>query len=73
MVKKLFTIQATSCAVERTFVTGGLTVTAKRTKLNPDNVPKTAFIHENIKKLNLPRLINSNGDEEQIKKAIKNY
>ena len=33
--KKYLAIQATSCASERTFSTGGATVTTQRTKLDP--------------------------------------
>ena len=73
VVKNIYTIQATSCAVERTFSTGGLTVTAKRTKLNPENVHKMVFIRENFKKLHIKKLITSNAEEQEIEKVIEAY
>ena len=73
VVKNIYTIQATSCAVERTFSTGGLTVTAKRTKLKPENVHKIVFIRENYKKLNITKLITSNAKEKEVEKLIEQY
>ena len=73
VVKNIYTIQATSFAVERTFSTGGLTVTAKRTKLNPENVHKMVFIRENFKKLHIKKLITSNAEEQEIEKVIEVY
>lgn len=73
VVKNIFSIQATSCAVERTFSTGGLTVTAKRTKLNPENVHKLVFIRENYPKLNITKLITSNAEEQELEKLLESY
>ena len=73
IVLKLFCIQATSCAVERTFSTSGMTITNKRTRLNPKNVHKLVFIRENFFKLNVKRLVTSNAEEEALEKAIEDY
>ena len=62
--KKYLSIQATSCASERTFSTGGATVSCKRTKLDPTNVHYLVYCKENLPKikLNRPRL---EDDEER--------
>jgi hypothetical protein len=49
--KKYVAIQASSCASERTFSIGANTVTAKRTKLDPQNVHMLVFCHENLKRM----------------------
>ena len=58
--KKYLAIQATACASERTFSTGGATVSCKRTKLDPTNVHYLVYCKENLPKIKLtrPRLEN---------------
>ena len=53
IVRKYFCIQATSCSAERTFSTGGSTVTAKRSKLDPENVNKLVYLRENLGKVKI--------------------
>ena len=64
--KKYLAILTTSCASERTFSTGGATVTTQRTKtkLDPTNVYYLVYCKENLPKINLvrPRL---EDDEEK--------
>lgn len=70
---ELLCIQATSCSSERTFSTGGLTVTAKRNKLDTDNVHMLVYCKENLPKvtktikkwaLEIPPTVNLQADEE---------
>ena len=56
IVRKYFCIEATSCSAERTFSTGGTTVTAKRSKLEPDNVNMLVYLRENLGKNTLKSL-----------------
>ncbi len=63
--KKYLAIQATSCSSERTFSTGGRTVSMTRTKLAPTNVHMIVYVKENLMKVNL-RQIKSSNDVEQI-------
>ena len=65
MVKKYFCIQSTSCSAERTFSTGGSTVTAKRNKLDPLNVNMMVYLRENMNKIKLDKLILENKEEEE--------
>ena len=53
--KKYLAIQATSCASERTFSTGGATFSCKRTKLDPTNVHYLVYCKENLLKIKLTR------------------
>ncbi|KAE8738250.1 hypothetical protein FOCC_FOCC016277 [Frankliniella occidentalis] len=46
-VRKFLCIPATSTTAERVFSIAGLTITAKRSRLNPDRVDIIIFIHEN--------------------------
>ena len=68
IVKKLFCIQATSCAVERTFSIDGLIVTPK---LEPESVHKLVFIRENMPKLIMKDLILSNAEEEAMEQCFE--
>jgi hypothetical protein len=65
-VKKYFCIQSTSCSAERTFSTGGSTVTAKRNKLDPLNVNMMVYLRENMNKIKLDKLILENKEEQDI-------
>ncbi len=62
--KKYLAIQATSCSSERTFSTGGRTVTMTRTKLAPTNVHMIVYVKENLKKVNLRQVKTSNDIEQ---------
>ena len=53
--KKYLAIQAMSCASERTFSTGGATVSSKKTKLDPTNVHYLVYSKENLPKIKLVR------------------
>ena len=53
--KKYLAIQATSCASEKTFSTGGATVICKRTKLDPTNVHYLVYWEEKFPKIKLTR------------------
>jgi hypothetical protein len=66
VVRKYFCIQSTSCSSERTFSTGGSTVTAKRTKLDPINVNMLVYLRENMNKIKLEKLILETKEEEEI-------
>ena len=63
--KKYLAVQATSCAVERTFSTSGNTVTSRRTLLMTKNVEMLVYCKENIPKVPMTGLILSN-DKEQF-------
>ena len=67
-MKKYFCIQSTSCSAERTFSTGGSTVTAKRTKLDPINVNMMVYLRENMNKIKLEKLVLEDKEEEEIEK-----
>lgn len=47
LASKLLCIPATSTPSERVFSVAGLTISAKRSTLNPSNVDKTIFVHDN--------------------------
>ena len=66
VVKKYFCIQSTSCSAERTFSTGGSTVTTKRTKLDPVNVNMLVYLRENMNKIKIEKLVLENAEEEEI-------
>ena len=69
-MKKYFCIQSTSCSAERTFSTGGSTVTTKRTKLDPVNVNMLVDLRENMNKIQLDKLVLENAEEEELEKEI---
>ena len=54
--KKYLAVQATSCSSERTFSTGGNTVTCSRTKLDPTNVHMLVYCKDNLTKITLQKL-----------------
>ena len=68
IVKKYFCIQATSCSAERTFSTGGTTVTAKRSKLDPENVNKLVYLRENLGKVNIEKLVLEDEEEKEMER-----
>ena len=70
VVRKYFCIQSTSCSSERTFSTGGSTVTAKRTKLDPINVNMLVYLRENMNKIKLDKLVLQNKEEEDLEKEL---
>ena len=51
--KKYLAVQATSCAVERTFSSSGNVVTSRRTLLVTRNVEMIVYIKENLPKIDL--------------------
>ena len=51
LAKKYLAVQATSCSSERTFSTGGRTVTNTRTRLATCNVHMIVYVKENMDKL----------------------
>ena len=62
--KKYLAVQATSCSSERTFSTGGNTVTCSRTKLDPTNVHMLVYCKDNLPKINLQKLKLEDEDEK---------
>ena len=64
--KKYLAVQATSCAVERTFSTSGNTVTSKRTLLRSKNVEMLIYVKENLPKVALTGLIVENAEEAEM-------
>ena len=71
LVRKYFCIQATSCSSERTFSTGGQIITAKRTKLDPNNVHMLVYLRENLGKVKLPKLIVEDEAEEAVEAMVE--
>ena len=71
IVRKLFSVQASSSSVERVFSTGGLIVTQKRTNLKPEKVHQLVFIRENLKRLTLRKLDIESKDEKEIEKELE--
>ena len=64
LAKKYLAVQATSCSSERTFSTGGRTVTNTRTRLSTSNVHMIVYVKENIDKVQLKNF-KSNTEEEK--------
>ena len=54
MAKKYLGIVATSVPSERLFSMAGNVVTAKRCALEPENVEKLVFLHDNLPPVKLP-------------------
>ena len=48
--------------------TGGSTVTAKRNKLEPDNVNKLVYLRENLGKVKIEKLILEDDEEKELEK-----
>ena len=65
LAKKYLAVQATSCSSERTFSTGGRTVSMTRTRLSPTNVYMMVYVKENLAKVNLRQFQTSNEEEKQ--------
>ena len=65
LAKKYLAVQATSCSSERTFSTGGRTVTNSRTRLNTTNVNMMVYCKENMDKVKLRRLQIKTPEEEE--------
>jgi hypothetical protein len=62
--KKYLALQATSCSSERTFSTGGNTVTCSRTKLDPTNVHMLVYCKDNLTKVSIQKLKVEDEDEK---------
>ena len=69
--KKYLAVQATSCAVERTFSTSGNTVTSKRTLLISKNVEMLVYVKENLPKVAMTGLIVENAEEAEMEADAK--
>ena len=69
--KKYLAVQATSCAVERTFSTSGNTVTSKRTLLMSKNVEMLVYVKENLPKVSMTGLIVENAEEAEMEADAK--
>ena len=72
LAKKYLAVQATSCSSERTFSTGGRTVTNSRTRLNTTNVNMMVYCKENMDKVKLRRLEIKTKEEEEAEKEAEN-
>ena len=71
LAKKYFCIQATSCNSEQTFSTGGNVITAKRSKLDPNNVHMLVYLCENLGKVKLAKLLVENEEEEAVEAMVE--
>ena len=60
LAKKYLAVQATSCSSERTFSTGGRTVTNTRTRLATTNVHMIVYVNENMDKVQLKNFKSTN-------------
>ena len=65
-------IQAATCASERTFSTGGATVTSQRTKLKPTTVHCLVYCKENLPKINLVRPRLEDDEEKDLEEQFQN-
>ena len=64
LTKKYLAVQATSCSSERTFSTGGRTVTTTRTRLATTNVHMLVYVKENMDKVVLKNFKSTTEDEK---------
>ena len=65
-------IQATSCASERTFSSGGATLTTQKTKLDPTNVYYLVYCKENLPKIKLVRPRLDDEEEREMEEQFQN-
>jgi hypothetical protein len=68
--KKILCIQPTSCSSERTFSTGGKTVTQYRTKLDSENVHMIVYCKENMPKLTIKKWKFTDPEEEDAEEEM---
>ena len=71
MAKKYLSIQATSCSSERTFSTGGRTVSNTRTRLGTTNVHMIVYCKENMDKVKLINFKTDTLEEEHAEEETK--
>ena len=64
LAKKYLAVQATSCSSERTFSTGGRTVTNTRTRLATSNVHMIVYVKENMDKVQLKNFKSTTEEEK---------
>ena len=63
-------MQPTSCSSERTFSTGGKTVTHYRTKLDSENVQMIVYCKENMPKLTIKKWQYTDPEEEDAEEEM---
>ena len=68
--KKYLCIQPTSCSSERTFSTGGKTVSSVRTKLDTENVHMLVYCKENMSKLKITKWKYTDVEEEDAEEEM---
>ena len=68
--KKILCIQPTSCSSERTFSTGGKTVSTYRTKLDSENVHMLVYCQENMHKVNIKKWKFTDPEEEDAEEEL---
>ena len=71
MAKKYLSIQATSCSSERTFSTGGRTVSNTRTRLGTTNVHMIVYCKENMDKVKLINFKTDTLEEEHAEEEAE--
>ena len=71
LANKYLAVQATSCSSERTFSTGGRTVTNTRTRLAPTNVHMMIYVKENMDKVHLRRFETSTDAEKEAEEQAE--
>lgn len=69
--KKYLAVQATSCSSERTFSTGGQTVTWSRTKLDPTNVHMLVYCKDNLPIVNIQKLRLEDNEEKDLEEECE--
>ena len=68
--KKYLCIQPTSCSSERTFSTGGKTVSSVRTKLDTENVHMLVYCKENMPKVKITKWKYTDVEEEDAEEEM---
>ena len=71
--KKYLTVQATSCAVERTFSISGNVVTSKRILLMTRNVEMLVNIKENLPKIDLSKVAEESPEEKDEEEEARRH
>ena len=71
LAKKYLAVQATSCSSERTFSTGGRTVTNTRTRLATSNVHMIVYVKENMDKVQLKNFKSTTEEEKNAEEEAE--
>ena len=71
LAKKYLAVQATSCSSERTFSTGGRTVTNTRTRLATTNVHMILYVKENMDKVQLKNFKSTPEEEKSAEEEAE--